>query len=91
MKKKIDLKKFKIANLSTMKTLRGGTNIETTGNGNGDTGTIVTTLPPVCLTNTEPDPDYNSDNPLNPNTCVQTSAVNVTGTCNNNTVVCNFG
>ncbi len=80
MKKKIDLNKFKIANLSTMKTLKGGTNLETVGN--GDTDTIVTTLPPVCLTNTEPDPDYQSDNPLNPPGCLQTSAIHVSNGCN---------
>lgn len=79
MKKKIDLNKFKIASLNTMKTLKGGTGDET---GSLETGTGPNTLPPQCLTNTDPDPDHNSDNPLTPNTCVQTSAIQVTGNCN---------
>ncbi len=78
MKKKIDLNKFKIASLTTMKTLKGGTGDETGGLETGGPNT----LPPQCLTNTDPDPDYNSDNPLDPNTCVQTSAIQVTAGCN---------
>ena len=79
MKKKIDFKKFKIASLSTMKTLTGGTGNDT---GSIETGTGPNTLPPQCLTNTDPDPDYNSDNPLNPPGCLQTSAIHVSNGCN---------
>lgn len=79
MKKKLDYNKFKIANLNTMKTLKGGTGDETGGIENG---TGPNTLPPQCLTNTGPNPEYHSDNPLTPNTCVQTSAIRVTGNCN---------
>ncbi len=78
MKKKIDLNKFKIANLTTMKTLKGGTGDETGGIETGGPNT----LPPQCLTNTEPDPDYQSDNPLNPPGCLQTSAIHVSNGCN---------
>ncbi|WP_299768532.1 hypothetical protein [uncultured Dokdonia sp.] len=77
MKKKLDLNKFKIASLTTMKTLKGGTGDET-----GGIETEPNTLPPQCLTNTQPDPDYNSDGPLTPPTCLQTSAVQVTAFCN---------
>jgi hypothetical protein len=79
MKKKLNLHKFKIASLTIMKTLKGGTGDET---GGMETGGGPNTLPPQCLTNTDPDPDYNSENPLNPPTCLQTSAVHVTGFCN---------
>ena len=77
MKKKINLNKFKIASLTTMKTLKGGTGDET-----GGIETGPNTLPPQCLTNTDPDPDYNSDNPLNPPGCLQTSAIHVSNGCN---------
>ncbi|MEP0265019.1 hypothetical protein [Dokdonia sp.] len=80
MKKKINLKKFKIANLTTMKMLRGGTGDETGGieTGGGQPNTLI----PECLPNTDPDPKFTTENPLNPNTCVQTSAVQVTAFCN---------
>jgi len=78
MKKKIDLNKFKIANLTTMKSLKGGTGDETGGIETGG----INTLPPQCLTNTDPNPDYNSENPLTPPTCLQTSAIQVTAFCN---------
>ena len=83
-KKKIDLNKFTIASLSTMKTLKGGTGDGTGGIGTGGNGTDgdtqANTLVPECDTNTEP--ILTSNNPLNPNTCVQTSAIEVTAGCN---------
>ncbi|GGG34397.1 hypothetical protein GCM10011344_38980 [Dokdonia pacifica] len=77
-KKKIDLRKFKIASLTTMKTLTGGTGDET---GSFETGgTAPNTLEPECDANTDPIPT--SNNPLNPPGCLQTSAIHVSNGCN---------
>lgn len=78
MKKKINLNKFKIASLTTMKTLKGGTGDETGGIETVTNG--ANTLVPECNTDTEP--VITSNNPLNPNTCIQTSAIQVTAFCN---------